>query len=309
MHMLTFKNALHLVPLALIIFGLAGYNFMNANWTSPTGVPPLGNVPAPINQGTSTESVQAGLGILGFDRLVAFDRAYSDKYCNLAGDSCFSSGDVVSSSTELIELGTIFGETGGYTLQAQNLCTASGYHGVWQAIDRSGPEDIICFRSKIIGRISEVQTFVSAYFALRSDPSFMTFWGSSLPHYEAACAGSVTSLLYCGTGWRSFGVLTTGSVRLNTYDKICSYMMVNGRFKTGSTPTIFDSGSDNDNRAVHWTGSGTGMLLHQNNNVDDTTVLTCIGDRVSTQGTWWLKSSRLEVYSRSGNKYPIPPVR
>ena len=302
-----FTHARPVMVFAVIAATLVGYNIMSAQtWIDPTGTPPANNTPAPINVGSTTQSKA---GALAASILAATTEVRSDRYCDAMGQNCMNFG----SSSNQIELGIINGETYGQILTAQNLCTTNGFDGVWATLDQTGNEDIICFKSAIVGKISEVQTFVSAYYALRSDPSFATFWGSALPNFDLAfCGNPVTSLYRCGTGWKVVDPavpVASDTQRIATYNKICSYMMENGRWKAGTSLGIFDSGSDGNNNAIYWNGNGSGILNHAWNDYHDATVMTCIGDKVSVQGDWWLKSKRSEAYGRSGNKYPAPPVR
>ncbi len=90
-----------IVPLSLALLLLISYSFMSAqSWTpAPTAGPPNSNTPAPVNVGTSTQSVQQGIGSLLFDRFAAVNSVWSDKYCNALGGSCFtatSTGDSVT---------------------------------------------------------------------------------------------------------------------------------------------------------------------------------------------------------------------
>jgi hypothetical protein len=65
-----------IIPLAIVCAVLLGYQYMGATWTEPTSGPTGGNVAAPINAGTSTNSVQLVQGSLGADRLAAFDDVF-----------------------------------------------------------------------------------------------------------------------------------------------------------------------------------------------------------------------------------------
>jgi hypothetical protein len=158
-----------------------------------------------------------------------------------------------------------------------------------------------------------IQRFVSAYYALRSDPSFSVFWGSQLPNHDLQfCGNPVNSLYRCGTGWKvidpSVEVMTDRG-RVGTYDKICSYMMDGGKWIPGTDLEIYDSGSDSGNNAIYWNGSGAGTIPHDWNDFHDARKITCIGGAVTSQGQWWLASNRPESYDRGGNKYPVPPLR
>lgn len=62
------KKVAQIIPLALVLFGLVGYNYMNAEWTAPPPgtVPPANNTPAPIHVGPAT---QTKLGTLNANNL------------------------------------------------------------------------------------------------------------------------------------------------------------------------------------------------------------------------------------------------
>ena len=295
--MILVKSNRSIIMLGIIVFAFATYNFMNAAWTpAPAGIPPANNAEAPVNVGAT---YQAKTGDLGAVRMRA------GEYCDAAGANCFG-----GATGGMITLGVIRGETNSLTLTAQSLCTAAGFSGVWAAMNVTGLEDIICFSSPFVGKLPEVQTFVSAYFAMRSDPSFISFWGSALPNYDPTfCSNSVNNLYSAAslTGGPSNSLYSPNVIR--TYDGICSYMMVNGKWKQGTVPPVFDSGSDSGNNAIYWSGTANVTVPHNWNDFHDALTLTCTGDSVTTQGNWWVKSSRPEAYGRSGNKYPAPPLR
>ncbi|MBY0538513.1 hypothetical protein K2P47_03915 [Patescibacteria group bacterium] len=78
---MTLKHQLTtLIPLAIIVAGLLGYNLMSAQWAGPTAVAPDNNTLAPINVGSN---YQAKIGDLGAIRMRA------GAYCNASGTSCF----------------------------------------------------------------------------------------------------------------------------------------------------------------------------------------------------------------------------
>jgi len=88
-------SILRLVAVVTLFACFAGYSFLRADsWTPPSATPPSGNVEAPVNHGTSTESTQAGSGNLGFDQLTAFARVNSDLYCDGQGNNCTNAADL-----------------------------------------------------------------------------------------------------------------------------------------------------------------------------------------------------------------------
>jgi hypothetical protein len=101
------KNIPLVIALSLVVVGFSGYSFIKAAydqsvWFPPAGTPPGNNVIAPLNHGTSTESMQIGNGNLGFDQLTAFSQTNSDNYCDLQGGNCFKSTDVGAANLSVI---------------------------------------------------------------------------------------------------------------------------------------------------------------------------------------------------------------
>lgn len=81
---MSFKQQIiTLVPLAVIVAGLLGYNFMSAQWQAPTATAPNNNTEAPINV---SANYQAKLGDLGAVRMRA------GEYCNADGTICVTAG-------------------------------------------------------------------------------------------------------------------------------------------------------------------------------------------------------------------------
>ena len=92
---MTFKQQLiKITPLFIVVGGLFAYSFMNAQWKGPNTAPPNSNVSAPINIGTSTDSIQNGFGDLIFNRFVAKNAVWSPEYCNRLGDNCILQEDL-----------------------------------------------------------------------------------------------------------------------------------------------------------------------------------------------------------------------
>lgn len=81
------KNTLTLLPLILCFSLLTGYNFMNAQWSAPTGIAPSNNAAAPINVSSTT---QAKSGNLAANILAATTETRTDRYCDSLGNSCWS---------------------------------------------------------------------------------------------------------------------------------------------------------------------------------------------------------------------------
>lgn len=146
-----------------------GYNFINA-WTPAPASPPASNAKAPINVGTSTESIQTASGVLAFDKFVAFQEMRSDSYCDSVGQNCFSPVNVSGGG---INLSVINGETLSDIVVANTLCQGAGHDGVWAAMDKVGTEDVICYDSTMVQGVAQKQRFVTKYVALVWDPTFL----------------------------------------------------------------------------------------------------------------------------------------
>ena len=84
------KSFSQLAPLVLIVVCLLSYNYMSAQWSGPTAAPPGSNKPAPINVGTSTDSIQTGTGSVLFNRFSASTAVWSPLYCDAVGGNCFN---------------------------------------------------------------------------------------------------------------------------------------------------------------------------------------------------------------------------
>ena len=111
--MILKKQLLNILPLVIIVSGLFAYSFMNAEWNPPTAPPPGNNARAPINIGTSTESIQNGSGDLVFNRFAAKNAVWSPEYCDENGEDCLSidqmgSGGGNSNSTTITVGGRCF---------------------------------------------------------------------------------------------------------------------------------------------------------------------------------------------------------
>ena len=86
--MTTTKSFRSIITLSLALATLLGYSFINAAWTPAPANPPANNVPAPINVGTSTASLQSFRGTLNGNLFVAKDEVWSDVYCDGLGANC-----------------------------------------------------------------------------------------------------------------------------------------------------------------------------------------------------------------------------
>lgn len=73
------KQLIRILPLMFIVVGLLSYNFMSAQWQSPTSTAPYANTAAPIN---ISANYQAKFGDLGAVRMRA------GEYCDAAGSNC-----------------------------------------------------------------------------------------------------------------------------------------------------------------------------------------------------------------------------
>ena len=149
-------------------------------------------------------------------------------------------------------------------------------------------------------------TFVTQMSALWTDPAFRAWWGPGV----ALPSGGWRD----NAGWniRYYTDPVKNQWKVDTRDKLCSYMMTNGSYING-TAVGADYGSDQNNVAYYW-NAATGQWateLHSDNSAIDVVRLNCVGDSVSTQGQWWLLSNRLEAPCDRYrcNPYPAPPMR
>ena len=83
------KQLLKLLPLVLLVAGLLSYNFLSAQWQSPTATAPNNNTLAPINVGISTTTIQNAQGYLVFNRFSAVNAVWSPRYCDELGANCW----------------------------------------------------------------------------------------------------------------------------------------------------------------------------------------------------------------------------
>lgn len=94
------KSLKQIVPLALALFVLFGYQFIGAQWTDAPSNPPSNNALPPINVGVDSSSVQVMNGGLAMDNLAVTGISYSatemrsPRYCDENGQNCFASADV-----------------------------------------------------------------------------------------------------------------------------------------------------------------------------------------------------------------------
>ena len=83
------KPIFRFLSVAVLLVGLAGYNFIKAYdesiWFPPAGNPPTQNVAAPINVGTTTQMKN---GDFAADTIVGFDAVHASQYCDVNGNHC-----------------------------------------------------------------------------------------------------------------------------------------------------------------------------------------------------------------------------
>ena len=98
------KQVAVIISIAVILLGLAGYNFMNAQvWTRPTSQPPQNNVRVPINVGISSTTIQNAVGSLVFNRFAATDAVWSNAYCDSQGQNCQNLGSSATSAINYVQ--------------------------------------------------------------------------------------------------------------------------------------------------------------------------------------------------------------
>jgi hypothetical protein len=101
------------IPLAIILSVLVSYNFLSAQWQSPSVVAPSGNIATPIN---ISSYYQAKLGDLGAVRM------RSGEYCDAAGLNCYTTTELMSGgATGITQL-----TTGAGILLAPSTITSTG---------------------------------------------------------------------------------------------------------------------------------------------------------------------------------------
>jgi hypothetical protein len=79
------------ITLFIAVLFLAGYSFMGAAWTAPTGTPPANNADAPINVSATT---QTKTGNLIANLFSASTEMRSPRYCDSDGVNCFDNDTI-----------------------------------------------------------------------------------------------------------------------------------------------------------------------------------------------------------------------
>ncbi len=82
-----------LLVLNIVAILLVSYNFIQAQWTAPSAVPPSNNTAAPINV---SGTMQAKSGNLMANILAAATSTWSPRYCDALGNNCFTAANVVN---------------------------------------------------------------------------------------------------------------------------------------------------------------------------------------------------------------------
>lgn len=89
------------IPLFAIVLSslMVGFGVIQANWSAPTQNPPGGNVSAPVNTSSTTQTKIGNFisqGEIIAEILSANVQVQSDRYCNRAGTSCINFSDLES---------------------------------------------------------------------------------------------------------------------------------------------------------------------------------------------------------------------
>ncbi len=82
-----FSHSSYVVAVLAIL--LVGFNSLSANWFVATSSPPMSNVPAPINIGTTTQQKQGNFMAY---IMAAASSTWSPRYCDELGNNCWSPG-------------------------------------------------------------------------------------------------------------------------------------------------------------------------------------------------------------------------
>ncbi len=309
--------------LAIALMLLVGFDYLNAWTTAPTN-PPEDNAPAPLNTSSESQDKDGKLAI--GDLLGAFGGLYvTDKnnplptpigmteldvegtvganmYCDRDGENCWDPASGVAVGGGSIKLTLEYGETGGDIALANTLCTDKGHDGVWAAMDRDGSENVICFDSAMVEGITPIikRKFVTQFSALNRDPDFRTWFAA----FGGAALPSASKVFYNDYGWSR---RTDPARMLKTYDKICSFMMEDGRYD-GNAVTA-DYGSDHNNH-FYWPTTSWNHEKYDTSRWIDAVYMTCVGTAVSSKGEFWLYSNRgaNTCYGYRCNPYPVPPA-
>lgn len=259
------------ITLCLVLTLLVCVDYLNA-WTTAPPNPPQNNAAAPINVGTL---VQRKAGNFAANIVAALTEMRSDRYCNALGQNCISLQQTCTPGQTLIADAT-------GTLVCANFPTTP----TPQPPTPPPPNPPTPPVQQI------VRSFYTQYAALIRDPAFLA-WGSSSglqPYTGSRCGAGPTGSTYrCETGWYHF---SQPQPTLETYNKICSYLMVNGKYAAGAV--LADYGSDNGNRAHQWSNANKRWSYSASYGFGggiDAVAMSCIGDSVSKQGAFWLTSN------------------
>ncbi len=289
-----------ILTLGLVLALLVGFDYLNA-WTIPTEIAPGGNIATPVNTGSENQIKSAAFAAneLLATTVTGSDKMMSGQYCDLNGENCWNP-EFGSATGGSISLSVENGETYGDIVIANTLCIDRGHDGVWAAMDRSGTEDVICYDSPVVNGLRPRVKFVTQFSALNRDPDFRdwfhAFGGATLP--------SASTVYYNYYGWYMRSDLDR---TIDTFDKICSFMMDNGKY--AGLATFADYGSDNDNR-FYWPTEQWNVVSYNHTGYIDAVDLTCEGDAVSSKGEFWQFDVRgINTCSNYRcNPYPVPPA-
>ncbi len=338
-----------IISLVLVLMLLVGVDYLNA-WTVPTQAPPGGNVAAPIN---TSATFQQKSGNFAGNILAALTEVRSNRYCDALGNNCISiprcqpgqtlvadassnwvcSGATVtptsSAPTLTFTVAPTSVTTGGsatLTWSSTNAtaCTASG---AWSgAKSTTGTQStgvqntagaqtfsLSCTGSggsvqksvtvNVTATPQIVRSFYTQFSGLLNDKYFRAWYGpgAALPAVQK---------YYNDKGWWLYNNPTASTATLN---KICSYLMVNGKYQAGGLVTA-DYGSDNNNTYYLWNGSSWVSGVYGYWGAIDVVQTNCIGDSVSQHGAFWLTSNHANLTcgtgswgGRNGNLWIPPP--
>jgi hypothetical protein len=210
-----------LTPLLVVFTVLLSSNFINAAWSNPTATPPGDNPLAPINESLDNQLKQ---GDITARNLKAGLQMWSPEYCDEAGENCFSAASTTSGDAASgIDLFVIRTETKGQVYTAHAACQSAGYDGLWSFSDRSGTEDVMCFRSSTMTISLPANNWVQKTGA--SCTATCSALGKTLgpdPNYNnAICAAGEQQVLGRGLSY-TYGTWGSGEAQNNAeYGAFC----------------------------------------------------------------------------------------
>lgn len=243
------------VLMVIIAMFITGFTLINAQTWSE----PAGEPPA----GNTPAPINVGpetqnkQGNLAANIFAAFTEMRSDRYCNAVGENC-------SDPLPQCEVG--------------QLITA-GPNGTWNCTNFPAPTITVRFNTKFVGLVN--------------DPAFRAWLG---PQGDGVGDDDIPDPHWRNDhGWYSRSADLGNRRWTRTIDKLCSFMMVDGRAAIDQMgySRREDYGSDNNNIAWYWSASENRWLTeHHGDDLNiDITELVCAGTAVTEAGERWRSSN------------------